>query len=112
MIYLKALSALSLVIGLIGLFYYLGQRLNDRVTGGVSKRRVKVLERTPLGEKRALLLVQVGEQQLLLGSTSNTISKLSEVVCEEPVESREVAKTPKAKTHSKISFRRVLEAMR
>jgi len=112
MIYLKALSALSLVIGLIGLFYYLGQRLNDRVTGGVSKRKVQVLERTPLGEKRALLLVRIGQQQLLLGATSNTISMLSEVACDEPAENLEVEKTPQDTTHSKISFRRVLEAIR
>jgi len=112
MIYLKALSALSLVIGLIGLFYYLGRRLNDRVTGGILKRRVQVLERTPLGEKRALLLVRIGQQQLLLGATSSTISMLSEVICDEPSESREVEETPQDKTGSKVSFRRVLEAIR
>ena len=108
MIYLQAASALALVIGLIGLFYYLSQRLNERVTGGASKRRVQVIERTPLGDKRTLLLVRVGQQQLLLGATSNTISMLSVVACEEPSEKQASEKTRQKKVDSKVSFRKII----
>ena len=109
MIYLEALSALVLVIGLIGLFYYLGQKLNERVNGGASKRRVQVLERTPLGDKRALLLVKVGNQQMLLGATSSNISMLSPVPDEEvPVKK----KREENEEVSKVSFRKILEAIR
>jgi flagellar protein FliO/FliZ len=111
MIYLQAISALALVIGIIGLFYYLGQRINDRVIGGASKRRVQVIERTPLGDKRSLLLVRVGQQQLLLGATSNTISRLSSIEdedsTEEPVPLEEEKQDPPTS-----SFRRILEAIR
>ena len=112
MIYLKAISALALVLGFIGLFYYLSQRLNERLTGGASKRRVQVIERTPLGDKRTLLLVQVGKQQLLLGATNNTISTLSEVVCEELPEESTSETTPDRKPGPKVSFRKILEAIR
>lgn len=112
MIYLQAASALALVIGLIGLFYYLGQRLNERVTGGASKRNIQVIERTPLGDKRTLLLVRVGQQQLLLGATSSAISMLATVACAEPSEKPASDITKGKKEDSKISFRRVLEAIR
>jgi flagellar biosynthetic protein FliO len=113
MIYLEALSALILVLGLIGLFYYLGQRLNERVNGGASKRQVKVIERTPLGDKRALLLVRVGEQQILLGATGSTISMLSTIPLEETPAEAPVSKKEEQKPEmSKASFRKSLEAIR
>lgn len=112
MIYLQAASALALVIGLIGLFYYFGQRLNERLNGGASRRYVKVIERTPLGDKRALLLVRVGQQQMLLGATSNSISMLS-VIPEEEVSNRPVPGGKAEKTEEpKASFRKLLEAIR
>ena len=112
MIYLQAVSALAIVIGLIGLLYYLGQRLNERVTGGASRRRVQVIERTPLGDKRSLLLVRVGQQQLLLGATHNSISMLSQVTCEELPEKAVSETTRRKKPGPKVSFRRILEAIR
>ncbi len=112
MIYLHAASALALVIGLIGLFYYVSQRLNQRVTGFASKRRVQVIERTPLGDKRALILVRVGKQQMLLGATSSSISMLSLVFCEETPEKPISRTVTEKKVDSKVSFRRILEAIR
>ena len=112
MIYLEAVSALALVIGLIGLFYYLGQRLNERITGGASKRQIQVIERAPLGDKRTLVLIRVGRQQLLLGATNSRISMLSEVACEEHLEKPSSESAAEENGESKISFRRILEAMR
>jgi len=111
MIYLQAASALAIVIGIIGLFYYLGQRINERVLGSTSKRRVQVIERTPLGEKRSLLLIRVGHQQLLLGATNNTISMLSEID-EEPLEEPATETKGQNEELPKKSFRRILEAIR
>jgi len=112
MIYLQTASALALVIGLIGLFYYLARQVNNRVTGGASKRHVQVIERTPLGDKRSLLLVRVGQRHLLLGATSSTITMLSAASCPETEEKRSPKTEEREKIDSKISFHRILEGIR
>jgi flagellar biosynthetic protein FliO len=112
MIYLKAISALILVLGLIGLCYYLVQRLNDRVNGGKSKRQIRVLERTPLGDKRSLLLVQVRQKQMLLGATNSTISMLADVPIDKTAPVEVLDRDNTAEPEAKVSFRKILEAIR
>jgi len=112
MIYLEAASALALVLGLLGLFYYLAQRFNIRRSGGSSQRQIRVVERTSLGDKRSLLIVRVGQEQFLLGATSSTISMLSSIVCDSFSDTADSEEEASEKPVSKISFRKILEAIR
>jgi flagellar biosynthetic protein FliO len=114
MIYVQAASALALVLGLMGLFYCVVQRIKNQTIGGTARNQMQVVERLPLGEKRTLLLVRVGDEQFLLGATANRISMLSSVTAAEKLQESpsESISDQEAKRVSRISFRRVLEAIR
>lgn len=63
-----------LVIGLIlGLAWLLKR---SRILPGVSQQSLRVLSVLPLGTKEKLLVVKVGEDQLLLGMTPTSITLL------------------------------------
>lgn len=95
--WLQVLSALALVFGLLGLFYWMAARYGSRpIRGGA--RRIEVLERRPLGDRSQLVLVQVGRETFLLGATSQSVTLLSQVDLEpQPagVESVEKAEVPR-----------------
>lgn len=95
--WLQVLSALALVFGLLGLFYWMAARYGSRpVRGGA--RRIEVLERRPLGDRSQVVLVQVGQDTFLLGATSQSVTLLSQVDLEpQPpgAESVEKAETPR-----------------
>jgi hypothetical protein len=44
-----------------------------------SRRKLQVLETQPLGEKRFISLVSVGQQKFLIGSAPNSIALLAEI---------------------------------
>ncbi len=71
---LTVLVALLGIIALIFVFAWFARRFN----GGswLKESHIKVLSSLPLGTRERLLLVEVGQQQLLLGVTANTISTL------------------------------------
>lgn len=46
-------------------------------------KRVRVLETLQLGEKRQLLVVSVGERELLVGAAANFLATLAELPTEE-----------------------------
>lgn len=74
----KTLLALALVLGLgIGVAWAT-KRLLPRL-GMNTGKDIRVLETTGLGPRKALHLVQVGSQQLLIGSTPEQISMLTVV---------------------------------
>ncbi|MFC3853348.1 flagellar biosynthetic protein FliO [Salinispirillum marinum] len=73
----------EVVTVILGLLFVLGiifacAWLMRRFNGGsaVNGRAIKVLAVTPLGAKEKLVLVSVGQQQLLLGVTAQQISTL------------------------------------
>ncbi|TGG95967.1 flagellar biosynthetic protein FliO [Natronospirillum operosum] len=73
---------LLVVIGLIFAFAWVVRRFNGSTT--VNGRAIKVLAVTPLGAKEKLVLVAVGQQQLLLGVTAHQVTRLLEL--EEPLD--------------------------
>lgn len=80
MMYLQSFLALFLVLGLVGVFYIIAQRLNGRVLSvAQSSRLIKVVESTSLGEKRNLVLIQVDGQFFLVGATPQNVSLVSAV---------------------------------
>ncbi|MBW6152362.1 flagellar biosynthetic protein FliO [Pseudomonas aeruginosa] len=72
---------LGLVIGLIFLLAWLVRRVQQ--AGPRGNRLIRTLASQPLGPRDRLVLVQVGEEQILLGLTPGRITPLH--VLKEPV---------------------------
>ncbi|SFC17410.1 flagellar protein FliO/FliZ [Marinospirillum celere] len=75
---LQVTLGLLVVIGLMLFLAWLAKRMR-LVPGGSHHNALKVLAVLPLSNRERLLLVQVGEQQLLLGVTANQINCLHEL---------------------------------
>jgi flagellar biosynthetic protein FliO len=75
---IKTLLSLALVLGLGLGVIWTTKRLFPRL-GVNAGKEIKVLETTGLGQRKALHLVKVGSQQLLIGSTPEHISMLTVV---------------------------------
>jgi flagellar protein FliO/FliZ len=65
---------LGLIVGLIVVLGFVARKLgqNNFQTGG----GMKVVSSLPLGMKEKLVLVQIGEQQILVGVTPSSISRI------------------------------------
>lgn len=85
MLYLQSFVALSLVLGLLWVLYRLAQRFGGRIPGFAKPRRIQVMERSSLGDRRSLLLVSVAGQQFLVGSTPQNLSLLAKIEMQEAV---------------------------
>lgn len=74
----RAVGGLGIVLSLIvGGFVAVRKFAPQVLRGGAPDKMLRVLETLPMGEKRSLAVVQVGDQRLLIGSTSQQISVLS-----------------------------------
>jgi len=71
---LEVLAGLLLIILLIVLFAWLARRFPS--LGGGGAKGLRIVAVLPLGTREKAVLVQVGEQQLLLGVTSASITLL------------------------------------
>ncbi len=77
-LFFKMMFSVVLVIGLgIGALY-LSKKVLPKVTNGPGKE-IRILETTCLGPRKALHLVEVGNQRLLIASTTDTITALAQV---------------------------------
>lgn len=108
--WVQTIAGIGIVFSLLALLYWAAHRINGRSGFGRRSGRIEILERLPLGEKRSLLLVRVGREQMLIGATSHSITILS------PVEGQEPDAEPAAATvpgpDLKGTFRNLLEALR
>lgn len=71
---LKMTLALALVLGLLWGFTTLLKRIQSPSLQ--AKSGLKIISSFSLGQREKLLVMQVGEEQMLLGVTSSAISKL------------------------------------
>lgn len=77
---LQSSGALLLILAIILLGAYLLKKMLPGRFGPLAhKRHLKVVETLSLGDKRSLHLLQVGEQMILLGSTSSQIAVLEQI---------------------------------
>lgn len=65
---------LGLIIGLILVIGFVAKRLGQHNSQSVGA--MKIVSSLPLGIKEKLLLVQVGDQQILIGVTPSNISRI------------------------------------
>lgn len=70
----QMILALLVVFGLLSMLAFVARRMTSR--GQSNHNKLKILSSLPIGSKEKLLLVQCGEQELLLGVTQNNIQPL------------------------------------
>lgn len=64
---------------ILGAAYYVTRFIAKRGFGMSGNKNIKVVESINLGIDKSLLLVKVGEQYMLLGSTQRSLSLLAEI---------------------------------
>nr|WP_281415576.1 flagellar biosynthetic protein FliO [Pelotalea chapellei] len=80
-------AALSIVIGLILLAkYFSGKLVSGGAVTGMTSRHIRLVETRHIAPKKALLLVEVGGEYLLLASSEEGISLLKQVNVIEDIE--------------------------
>lgn len=77
-LFLKMMGSVVLVVVLAVAALYLSKKVLPKVTHAASKE-IRVVETTYLGPRKALHLVEVGNQRLLIGSTNESIATLAHV---------------------------------
>jgi flagellar biosynthetic protein FliO len=77
-LFVKMTGSVVLVIALAGAVLYLSKKVLPKVTNAAGKE-IRVVETTYLGPRKALHLVEVGNQKLLIGSTNESIATLAHV---------------------------------
>ena len=77
-LFFKMMLSVGLVLGLGGAAFYLSRRVLPRVTQRTGKE-IHILETACLGPRKALHLVEVGGQRLLIASTSDRVTMLTTV---------------------------------
>jgi len=94
-LFLKMMLSVGLVIGLGGAALYLSKRVLPRVTHAPGKE-IHILETAYLAPRKALHLVEVGGQRLLIASTSDRVTMLAPVNEAWPDLSKDLGETVKA----------------
>jgi len=75
-LFLKMMLSVGLVIVLGGAALYISKKVLPKVINAQGKE-IRVRETTYLGPRKALHLVEIGDQRLLIGSTNESITTLA-----------------------------------
>lgn len=85
--FFQMVASLSIVVGLIFLAYYLVNRfLKGSLVNKSVPRYIRVVESRFLAPKKSLMLVEVGGEYLLLGSSDSGLSLIKQVDMLETIE--------------------------
>jgi flagellar protein FliO/FliZ len=110
--FFQMLASLSIVVGLIYLAYYLANRfLKGNLVRKSVPRYIRVVESRFLAPKKSLMLVEVGGEYLLLGSSDSGLSLLKQVDMMETIEVVEELSSPAKPTASLRDGLRFLNEM-
>ena len=75
---LKVIVSLVIVMGLGVAAVYLLRRVGPRLCR-IPGKQIRIIETTALGPKKALHIVEVGQQRFLIGSTAEQVTLLSPI---------------------------------
>lgn len=76
---LKMLSALVLVLGGLGLFFYVSKRVMRKDLGASSGKMIRVLASQYVGLKKSISLVEIPGAILVVGIAGDTIRLLTKI---------------------------------
>lgn len=77
-LFFKMMFAVLLVIALGAAAIYTSKKLLPKITNQPT-REIHIIETTHLGPRKAVHLLKIGNQRLLIGSTGETITKLADI---------------------------------
>lgn len=77
-LFYKMISAVLLVVFLGVAAIYISKKFMPRITNLASKK-IQLLETIHLGPRKAIHLIEIGSQQILIGSTNENITRLADV---------------------------------
>ncbi|MDV6251531.1 flagellar biosynthetic protein FliO [Vibrio sp. EA2] len=95
---LTTLGSLVLVIGVILLLAWLLKRMQGPAFG--QQKGLKIVSQLPVGTKERIAVIQVGDEQLLVGITSHSIQTLTKL--EQPLKEDELASSAFANQFSQL----------
>lgn len=101
------LGSLLFVIALILFFAWLLKRMRFPGISGASGGAMSIVKQLPVGTKERVAVVQVGEEQFLIGITSQNINMLSKL--EKPLEVNQTSSTPFSAQLSQMMKKNVKE---
>lgn len=86
--FLQMIAALALVVGLILVTWHFSGKLMRGlpVSQHLAAKHIRLVETRYLGPKRALLLIEVGGEYLLLSSCDNSLSLIKQIDMLEEIE--------------------------
>lgn len=85
--FVQMVAALAIVIGLIFLTYYVSNKLMRGMPAlRQSARHIRVIEVRPMGPRKALVLIEVGGEYLLLSNTEQNLSLIKQIEMHEDIE--------------------------
>jgi flagellar biosynthetic protein FliO len=76
--FFKLMISVLLVGGLGAAAIYTSRKLLPRITN-LPGKKIRIIETVHLGPRKAIHLVEIGNQQILVGSTNENIRKLADV---------------------------------
>lgn len=80
-LFFKMMVSVLLVVGLGAAAVYASKRLLPKITA-LSGKKIKVIETVYIGPRKAVHLLKIDNQCLLIGSTNETITKLADITTE------------------------------
>jgi flagellar protein FliO/FliZ len=86
--FLQMIAALALVVGLILVTWHFSGKLMRRLPIGqhLAPKHIRLVETRYLGPKKALLLIEVGGEYLLLSSSDNGLTLIKQINMLEEIE--------------------------
>jgi len=85
--FLQMIAALALVIGLILLVYYILTRLMRKIPVlRPENQHIRVLEVRAMGPRKALILIEIGGEYLLLASSGEQLALIKQINMLEEIE--------------------------
>ena len=77
-LFYKMMLAVLLVVILGAAAIYISKKFVPRITS-LSGKKIQVIETVHIGQRKAIHLIKIGEQMLLVGSTNESITKLADI---------------------------------
>ena len=77
-LFFKMMFSVLLVIALGVAAIYISKKFLPKITN-LPGKKVRIVETVGLGQRRAVHLLQIGNRQLLIGSTGESITKLADI---------------------------------
>jgi flagellar protein FliO/FliZ len=92
----RLIASLVLVFGLLGGLLWALKKMQTRLQGAGPNRKMALIESLSLAPRQKIALIQIGEQQLVVGITPTSITPLMKVAADGAVQIPAQAPSPTA----------------